>query len=458
MIGHGRRVQVSKRTFLGSRRYHIVARMRRLALFTTALVSIAACQVKGEVAGAFLCAESSECPSGMSCVDSVCASGSDGPDGGMKDEPCATTDQLATSFEGAMRPTWFSDDQYTPNGGTITFTNGEMVMTVPANNGEARAIISSYATYDLRGRSLEFEVPVVGGATTEIGLLDPSDADVFFGMTEGNMFIYSKGRYLTRSTPYSAVNHRWWRVREESGVLIFDTSPNRTDWTEIGRDASPLNAAYVQLEFGLYGGAGTAAGTARWASVSPGADATAKWCKLASFPENLTDGVLPPTTGWYGNGCVATEENGKLKLVGTEHDKNCVIYSTRPVDARDSTYAMEVTASPYPGGSRIGFADAKYRNYITMEAKDRLYIYVEANDRDVLSYSTTRDELKKFWRIVFSGATIRFERSADNMTWDIVTQLNEPSFDASALFLERSMYVEPAGPLPATTFFGPLIR
>lgn len=457
MIGHGRRVQVSKRTFLGSRRYHIVARMRRLALFTIALVTITACQVKGEVAGAFLCAESSECPSGMSCVESVC-SASAGPDGGMQEGPCGTTDQMATSFDGAVRPAWLSEDQYTPNGGTLTFTNGEMVMTVPANTNDARSIVSSYATYDLRGRSLEFEVPLVGGVTTEIGLLDPSDADVFFGMTEGNMFIYSKGRYLTRSTPYSAVNHRWWRVREESGVLFFEASPNRTDWTEIGRDASPLNPAYVQLEFGLYGGANTPAGTARWASVSPGVDATTKWCKLASFPESLTDGMLPPTTGWYGNGCEATEENGKLKLVGNEHDKNCVIYSTRPVDARDGTYAMEVTASPFPGGTRIGFADSKYRNYITMEAKDRLYVYVEANDRDVLSYSTTRDDLKKFWRIVFSGTMIRFERSADSSNWEIVTQLNEPSFDASALFLERSMYIESTGTLPATSFFGPLIR
>ncbi len=458
MTGHGRRVQVSKRTFLGSRRYHIVARMRRLALSTIALVSIVACQVRGEVAGAFLCAESSECPSGMSCLDGVCSSGSGGPDGGMQEGPCATTDQVATTFDGAVRPTWLSDNQYTPNGGTITFTNGEMVMTVPANSDGARAVVRSYAAYDLRGRSLEFEVPLVGGVTTEIGLLDPSDADVFFGMIEGNIYFYSKGRYVTRSTPYSAVNHRWWRIREDSGVMIFDTSPDRTDWTELGRDSSPLNAAYVQLEFGLYGGLNIPAGTARWSGVSPGTDATPNWCKLASFPESLTDGVLPPTTNWIGDGCEATEENGKLKLVGNQHNVNCVIHSTRPVDAREGTYAMEVTASPYPGGTSIGFADAKHRNYMTMEAKSRLNVYVEANDREVLSFSTTRDDLKKFWRIVFSGATIRFERSADNVSWELVTQLNEPSFDASALFLERSMSVEPAGPLPATSYFGALIR
>jgi hypothetical protein len=458
MIGRARRVQVSKRTFLGSRRYHIVPRMRRLVLSTIALGLLVACSVKGDVAGAFLCAESMECPDGMSCRTGVCTADGE-PDGGpMGEGPCSTTDQLATTFDGTTPPIWMSENPYVPNGGTINYANGEMVMTVPANTDGARAVINSYAALDLRGRSLEFEVTQVGGATTEVGLLDPSDADVFFGMTEGNMFIHSKGRYLTRNTPYSAVNHRWWRVRDEGGVMIWDTSPDRSRWTELGRDSAPLNAAYVQVEFGLYGGANTPAGTARWASISPGTDATPRWCKLSSFPETLTDGVLAPTTGWYGNGCTASEENGKLKLVGNEHDKNCVIYSTRPVDARDATYAMEVNASPYPGGTRIGFADYNYRNYITMEAKERLEIFVEANDRDVLNYSANRDDAKKFWRIVFAGATIRFERSADSVEWETVTQLSEPTFEASALFLERSMYVEPAGPLPATSTFGALIR
>jgi hypothetical protein len=432
--------------------------MRRLLLCTIALAAIGACQVRGDLTGPFTCVEDPACPDGFTCVSGVCMEDAE-PDGGpMQTEPCGLSDQLSTSFDGNTLPAW-AEQPYVPDGGTVAVSGGDLVMTVLANDRDSRAQLASYALLDMSGRAITIEVSAVAGATTEVGLLDPSDAEVYYGVTEGDMFVFSKGRFLQRR-PYSATADRWWRVREEGTTMIWETSPDGAAWVFLASDASPINTRWVRLELSLQAGAATPAGTARWGSINLGVDSTVKWCSLATLEESLTDGTLAPTTGVYGRGCTATESGGKLLLTGSDHGVNCVAYTTRPVDVRDSTLAMEIGASLHPGGTRIGFADWAGRNYVSMEAKDKLYFYVEADDVDVLNAQVARnDATQKFWRIVFAGTQIRFEVSPDGTTWNLAAQAPDvPTFDGSALFMERSMYIEENGPLPTTSTFGARIR
>ncbi len=431
--------------------------MRRLLLCTIALATFCACQVRGDLAGQFACVDDPTCPDGFVCEQGVCKN-SEGPDGGpVQEGPCATSDQLGTTFDGAALPTW-SEQPYLRGDGTVAVAGGELVMNIPANRSEARAQISSYAHHDMRGKAITFEVPAVGGVTTEAGLLDPSGAEVYWGMTEGDMFVYSKGRMLKRRS-YSATNDRWWRVREEGQTMIWETSPDGAAWTLFASDSAPIDTAWVRLELSLQGGNMTPAATARWASISAGVDSTVKWCSLAGYQESLTDNDLAPSAGYYGNNCTAVEQDGKLLVTGAEHDVSCVVYTNRPLDVRGAAVAMEIGASAYPGGTRISFGDFASRHYLSMEAKDKLYFYIEAEDNRVFDASSPRDDAsQKYWRVAFSGAQIRFDVSADAVTWTTLQQTTVPTFDASAMYFERGMYIEPAGPLPVTSTFGALLR
>lgn len=430
----------------------------KAATFAIAVsVVLVACQVKGEVSGEFACiAERPSCPDGMSCVAGFCAEGGEEP---AKD--CGTTNQLSTSFEGTMLPQW-ADTPYVRNGGAVTLNGGDLVMTIPANTNDARAQIASYAAHDLRDKTLEIEVPQVAGLTTEVGLLDPSDAEVYFGMTEGDMFVHSKGRFLNRR-PYSATADRWWRVRTEAQDVIVETSPDRVTWALLGRDTAPINLAWVRLELSLQGQYNNTSpgGTARWSVINPGVDNTISWCPMSTWIESTTDNVLAPHSGTYGNDCVVKESDGLLTISATKRSAYCVVYSTRPIDARDSTYAFPVQAAPEPGWTRIAMADKAERNIVSMYADNQLHFYVEVNDKQLIDKPDDFNPmLEKFWRIVLQGVNVSFETSPDGTTWTSKQLISAPGLDLSAMFMERTVFTDESGAnnFPTTATFGARIR
>lgn len=437
--------------------------MRRLVLTSLTLsiaaavaasmaVSMAACQVRGEVTGEFTCVEDPRCPDGFSCVSGTCVETD-----GTPAAACATTNQLSTSFDGTMLPWWA--DEYTENGGANAVNGGDLVMTVPANAPQAYTQVHTYAHYDLRGRALEFEVPQVGGRTTEVGLEDPSGVEVYFGMTEGKMFIYSKGRRLVER-PYSATGDRWWRIRADGVNAVWETSQDGVAWNHLGTDVSPIDLAWVQVKLSMQGGMNLPAATARWAAISPTVDPAIAWCPLSSWTESMTDNMLAPYADYYGEGCTVVESGGALKVSASMRRTTCVAYSTRPLDARDSTLAMEVTRAPEPGWTRISLSDRGDRNIISMYSDDEFHFYVEANNGNPSEGTAPIKPDHRFWRIVLATPQVRFEASTDGKAWDQLFSISAPMLDASALFMERAVYVEDngTGPLPTTGSFGARIR
>lgn len=51
----------------------------------------------------------------------------------------------------------------------------------------------------------------------------------------------------TRTVPYDAAAHRWWRFREEDGVLFLETSPVARDWTEQMKLMHQMDLSATQL-------------------------------------------------------------------------------------------------------------------------------------------------------------------------------------------------------------------
>ncbi len=424
-----------------------------------ALALVAGCEVKGELVGEFTCAENPACPTGMTCQAGVCVQS-----GGSGEEPagqCATVDQLATNFDGTTLPPWA--DTYVQAGGTNTVTGGELVMSIPANMPKSRAQISSSARYDLRGKNLTFEVPKVGGETTEVGLYDASGGEAYFGMTGGEIFVYSKGRYIPGSKqPYDAAKHRWWRMRTDGPNASWETSADGTAWDAWVTDTAPLDFAWIRVELSIQGrDMNQAADSARWSSINFGADSTIKWCPLSSWNESMTDNVLGPHTGYYGDNCTVRESEGTLKISATARPTYCTAYSNRPVDATNATYAFPVQAAPEPGWTRIALIDRGDRNIIGMYADNLLHFYVEANDRRVIDVEQPFDrQMETHWRIVLSGSDVSFETSPDAVTWTRRQSVSAPALDTHAMYMERTVFTDESGNnnFPTTATFGARIR
>ncbi len=431
-----------------------------MPLAISAMALTAACQVKGDLQGAFSCADDPTCPSGMTCVADVCVMA--GGDGGV--DPmgeCATIDQLATNFDGNVIPPWA--DTYVQAGGALAVNNGELVMSIPANMNKSRAQLSSNARYDLRGKELKFEVPKVGGETTEVGLYDATGGEAYFGMTGGEIFVYSKGRFIQGSKqPYDAAKHRWWRMRTDGLNAIWETSADGAAWDAWVTDTAPIDFAWVKVEISIQGkDANQTADTARWSSINFGADNTVKWCSLASWNESMTDNVLGPHTGYYGDNCTVTESNGALKISISARPSYCTAYSNRPVDATNATYAFPVQAAPEPGWTRIALIDKGDRNIIGMYADNRLHFYVEANDQRIIDLDQPfNPQTETFWRIVLSGDEVSFETSPDGTTWTRRQRVSAPSLDAKAMYMERTVFTDESGNnnFPTTATFGARIR
>lgn len=432
-------------------------------LISAAVVTLAAgCQVKGDLNGQFSCVEDPTCPSGMECKGGFCVE-SNGGDGGVDPAgECATVDQLATSFDGNMLPPWA--DTYFQAGGTLAVTGGDLVMNIPANMSKSRAQISSSATYDLRDKSITLEVPKVGGETTEVGLFDTSGGEAYFGMTGGEIFVHSKGRFIQGSKqPYNAAKHRWWRVRTEALNAIWETSSDGTNWDAWTTDTAPLDFAWIKLELSIQGKeTGQTADSARWGSINLGADAAVKWCPLASWNESMTDNVLSPHSDYYGNDCMVRESEGTLKISANVKPTYCTAYSTRPVDATNATYAFPVQAAPEPGYTRIALIDKGDRNIVSMYSDNQLHFYVEANDRRVIDDAQAFNPVTEtHWRIVLSaGNNISFETSSDGVNWNRRQAVSAPALEANAMYMERTVFTDDSGNtnLPTTATFGARIR
>lgn len=425
-----------------------------VAIAAAALTALgAACQVRGEVTGQFACVETQRCPAGFDCVAGACIeTGTVTPE-----QDCGTTDQLSTSFDGAALPWWA--DQYVENGGTVTVTGGEVVMTVQANTANSRAQIGSYASFDLRGRAIVLEVPQVGGRTTEVELEDPSGAEMYFGMTEGKMFMYAKGR-VVKERPYSPTMDRWWRVRPDGQKLVVETSPDGAEWTELASDVAPIDVGWVQIEMSMQGGANAPAGTARWSTVTPNVAPTIKWCAMSTWTESITDNTLAPHSGYYGEDCTVVESGGALKISVNRKPEYCVVYSTRPVNAANSEMTVEVTPAPEPGWTRIALSDRGDRNIVSMYSDAEFHFYVEANNMRVAEATAELKPSYRFWRIALAAPQVRFEASIDKQNWEILGTVNAPMLDTSALFLERTVFTDSSGNtnLPSTATFGAWIR
>ena len=171
---------------------------------------------------------------------------------------------LQDGFDGAALDTGL----WTESVSSVTtgVTGGHYFVQVPGQTASAWGDIMSVATYDLQGCSVMIELVKAlkddGDATTVFSILTGSWQDSSGFQITGGEFrcrvVVAGTETAAQAIPYVAADHRWLRLREDSGTLFFETSLDALTWSIRYETASP---AYVS-QASIYMGAGSWTGTA----------------------------------------------------------------------------------------------------------------------------------------------------------------------------------------------------
>lgn len=149
---------------------------------------------------------------------------------------------------------------YADAGTSLAEANGRLELTLRAN-GNGYVGVFSVAQYDLTGSSVLVECPDRGtggsGQTASIELdLDASNSIKVLCDGTGIMAqtVIAGVNTSFGVTTYSAVTHRWWRIREAGGSVYFETSPTGApnSWTALYSRTNPF--ALTALTLKLFGG------------------------------------------------------------------------------------------------------------------------------------------------------------------------------------------------------------
>ncbi|MGC4120235.1 MAG: hypothetical protein QM765_37765 [Myxococcales bacterium] len=208
---------------------------------------------------------------------------------------CGKFELLADDFaDGVSSPTLWARRTVTP-GATVTEAAGEAIVTLKANqNGSTYDFYGSTYWYDLTGSQVSLEVrEVTNPATTAATFVKLGDNQAGLELTAvlGHLDCRSweSGTLTTLlSVTYDPIAHARWRLRESSGTVFFETSPDGATWTALTSLGTPAFVSSTWLSFG----AGTdervaSPGRARFGPVNGGVP-QGRACPLSQLTDSFT--------------------------------------------------------------------------------------------------------------------------------------------------------------------------
>jgi hypothetical protein len=241
---------------------------------------------------------------------------------------------------------------------------------------------------------------------------------------------------------YSATSHAWWRIRETSGSVYWETSADGQTWT-IQASALTTNLAFVcgirPTFFTETWGSGSASpGEARYANfnVPPGGGVPPPVSTLVdSFAGSSINTSLWTVSQTAGT---ATEGGGSLNLTPNVGAPNTLVYLTSISQYSLVSSQAKVKLTSVPQGN-VSTIFSLFKDWVPGEEigwwyeMGTLYAYylvagVE-NDVAVLNYSPTAHA---WLRIRHDGATVFWETSADGTNWTLRSSIAASSISYSS--------------------------
>lgn len=179
--------------------------------------------------------------------------------GAPKQKYCPMSSLTDDFADGAESMRWARS--WEEQNGMLAEQDGQFVIHyVP--NAEAYAGLVSASAFDLTSSSIVIEVPVAPpeSAQAHIGLElnGPLENDVEMVVEQGKLKFgveIADTHQELGSVLYSAQDHRWWRIREASNTLYWETAPDGKTWTtrmQVSPPPVPINVLDIEIHAGTW--------------------------------------------------------------------------------------------------------------------------------------------------------------------------------------------------------------
>lgn len=314
-------------------------------------------------------------------------------------------------------------------GGTITEASSKL--QIQSTTTSSYRGMDSKVKWSLTGSSIFVEVPhVLTGLTssTTYMRIQLDDSNGMSISTDGTTLIAQKqvtGTYTQLGAAgYSAVAHRWWRIRESGGTVYFDYSADGLVWTSFASVATPfsLGALTSQLAIGTdVTNASTDTAIFDNFNIPPA---------FETFSDNFNDNSLDLSKWADWSGSDVSETGKTLQIQSSTAASYKGMNSAVRGNLTGSYVQVEV---PHV---LTGLTGANTLLQIAIDDQHTLTLYVGgttfAAEYQVSGVYTTPATVAysavahRWWRIRESGGTIYYEYSADSASWSTLTSVTAP--------------------------------
>ena len=358
---------------------------------------------------------------------------------------CGLIDALTSSFDQALDWRW---QAYDPN--VFSTEGGDLVINVP----EAASYygLDTTVQWDFTGRSLTLElepVPLGVGFWFDIGSDPENYAELF--VTDGGQLLHVtevEGVYdVLASEPYNPVEHRFLRLREQDGSVIFGVSADGQSFNELLE--LPLAGWFDPRFVDVFLGFPTLGGPkpelrARFVQSST---VNSPLCKAEALSDNFNDGVVGPewNNSFAQPGCALLEQEGRAQIACPPQQYiQTSLVSSSAYDLTGSSVRVE------PGNATMNDGDNVYAVLILRDAGETgSFWFYELFEGALELYEIKNFEWQPIKQVPYApedGSILRvreqagqviFERSVDGVTFTNFIS-RTPHIDISKLQIELS--------------------
>ncbi|MFH1808884.1 MAG: hypothetical protein ABIJ09_09065 [Pseudomonadota bacterium] len=307
------------------------------------------------------------------------------------------------------------------------------VLLFDAQSGNNRAYPTCVSTFaaSLRSDALSIEfmaVPALPDTAVYFGLQDRSpqhDLWIEMALQGGNLRAMASaelGPLPASAVTFDPVAHRLWRWREESGVLVAETSPGGDPWTELVRLPAPDLVDHAHLHLGLSPAEGQSDGII---VDNLNTDRTAgSWCPASSVHDDFEASELDPRWRLYPEdlaSCQGGIVDGQAVLtLRPGSGPQCDLYRVEGYRIRDSEVLVEFPERP-PINHRLGIELWGTQGYFVTWALGRDSVVAEVAQQfgaAIFGPIETPDIDTRWLRLRQQGEQLLFERrSAAGASW-----------------------------------------
>jgi hypothetical protein len=163
--------------------------------------------------------------------------------------------------------------------GTASESGGTLNLAPRSRSGNVQIVVDSAARYALTGSVATVQVPQVVsgrcGVNNRFLLRYDAGNSLGFWFECGNLYAFTfvNGvESLLQTLTYSSIAHKWWRLRESGGVVVWETSPDKATWTTAATapvsSLFPIGSLTVTFDAYTYGGGLRNPGVGRYAHLN----------------------------------------------------------------------------------------------------------------------------------------------------------------------------------------------